>query len=116
MTTGQLIRQYRKERHLTQKELGEKCLMPDSQIRQYETGRIVPKLDTLQRIAAALNVDISELLPDMASAHSTSTAAAAPDAGTEELLLHYSRLNDTGRKKVIQYAADLEKNPDYKKA
>ena len=112
MTTGQLIRQYRKERHLTQKELGEKCLMPDSQIRQYETGRIVPKLDTLQRIAAALNVDISELLPDMASA----SPATAPDAGGEELLLHYSRLNDTGRKKVIQYAADLEKNPDYKKA
>ena len=111
MTTGQLIRQYRKERHLTQKELGEKCLMPDSQIRQYETGRIVPKLDTLQRIAAALNVDISELLPDIASA----SPAAAPDAGTEELLLHYSRLNDTGRKKVVQYAADLEKNPDYKR-
>ena len=111
MTTGQLIRQYRKERHLTQKELGEKCLMPDSQIRQYETGRIVPKLDTLQRIAAALNVDISELLPDMASA----SPAVASDAGAEELLLHYSRLNDTGRKKVVQYAADLEKNPDYKK-
>ena len=62
MTIGERIRFFRKKAGLTQKALGEKCKMPDSQIRQYELGMVNPKIEQLQRIATALNCDISELL------------------------------------------------------
>lgn len=56
MTTGQRIRDRRKELGLTQKQLGELCGMADSAIRKYESGRITPKHQTLKRIANALRV------------------------------------------------------------
>lgn len=50
-----MIKAMRKEKGLTQKQLGEKCGMKESQIRKYELGNGNPKLETLERIADALN-------------------------------------------------------------
>lgn len=113
MTTGELIKRYRKSKHLTQKQLGELCIMPDSQIRQYESGRIVPKLDTLQRIATALNVSYTALLP--AQVEGTESVPAAIDPDIESLLSNYDKLNSHGREKVKEYAADLAGNSAYRK-
>ncbi len=60
--TGDRIRQYRKERGLTQKQLGDICGMVDSAIRRYESGRQKPKIETLQKIADALCVPVTQLL------------------------------------------------------
>lgn len=113
MTTGELIKRYRLLNHLTQKQLGELCLMPDSQIRQYESGRIIPKLDTLQRIAAALNVSYAALLPYQVEG--TESAPAAMDPDIESLLSNYGKLNSQGREKVKEYTADLAGNSAYRK-
>ena len=61
MTTGELIKQARKQSNLSQKELAEKLGVSASMIGQYENDLRNPKLDTLQRIANALNVPISSL-------------------------------------------------------
>lgn len=57
MNVGERIRKYRTERGMTQKELAEKCGMFDSAIRRYEIGKQNPKKETLERIAAALEID-----------------------------------------------------------
>ena len=62
MTTGERIKAARKAAGLTQKALGEKCQMPDSQIRQYELGMVSPKIEQLRRIAAALGVGLDAFL------------------------------------------------------
>ena len=62
MAVGEKIKLARKKNGLTQKALGQKCGMPDSQIRQYESERFKPKLDTLRRIANALDVPLYELM------------------------------------------------------
>lgn len=62
MTIGEKIRAARKKANLTQKALGEKCQMPDSQIRQYELGMVTPKIEQIQRIAAALGCSPLDLL------------------------------------------------------
>ena len=59
---GDKIKRYRKERGLTQKELAESCGMFDSAIRRYESNRANPKLETLEKIANALNVNVTDLL------------------------------------------------------
>ena len=61
MTIGELLKHARLDAGLTQKELAEKCGMADSAIRKYESGKIVPKVDTMRRISNALNVDIGKL-------------------------------------------------------
>jgi len=40
----------------TQKEIAQNCGMADSAIRKYESGKITPKLETLRKIAAALEL------------------------------------------------------------
>lgn len=57
MTIGENIRYYRKEKGLTQKELGNMCGINEVQIRRYELGGSNPKLETIQKIAKALNVE-----------------------------------------------------------
>ena len=64
MTIGELIRHTRKEKGMTQKQVAEICGMADSAIRKYESGSQTPKLRTIQRIAAALGVEWTELVPE----------------------------------------------------
>lgn len=63
MTTGQRIKAARKKAGLTQKELGERMGQSFQSIAQWENDLRKPKLETLQRIAAALGTSISNLLP-----------------------------------------------------
>lgn len=50
MKIGEQIKLFRIEYEMTQKELGEMCHMPDSQIRKYELGKLTPKVETLSKI------------------------------------------------------------------
>lgn len=63
-TVGEIIREKRKEKKLSQKELGEKCDPPmkDSAIRRIESGRTTPALETRVRLAAALEIPLVDLL------------------------------------------------------
>lgn len=56
MTIGEKIKALRKVRHMTQKELAEKCGMFDSAVRKYESGRLNPKRERLHKFANALNI------------------------------------------------------------
>lgn len=62
MPTGSRIKEIRKQKGLTQKQLGEKCGMYESQIRKYENGKANPKIETLQKIATALECNLSDLM------------------------------------------------------
>lgn len=58
-TVGDNIRRIRKERNMTQKELGEKLGGISQQlIGQWETGKTNPKLGTLVKIATALDTEL----------------------------------------------------------
>lgn len=63
MTTGQLIRAARKRAKMTQAELAEKLGISYVGVSQWENGIRNPKYDTIRKIAAALNVDWTELVP-----------------------------------------------------
>ena len=63
MTIGEKIRETRLKRGLTQQQVGEKCGMADSAVRIYESDKAMPKLATLQKMAAALDVLVFDLIP-----------------------------------------------------
>lgn len=130
MTIGERIKTERKKAGMTQAVLGEKCGMPDSQIRQYESSSVIPRADTIQRIAAALGVLPGDLLQDgiyPTSQEMTAMRRAAENvtderkAEIEEKRLgnlikrKAELLNNTGKQKAVDYMTDLSGHPDYKK-
>lgn len=63
MSIGETIKNIRIQKKMTQKDLGEKIGgVPQQQVGRWENGKVTPKLDTIQKIAIALNVDINDLL------------------------------------------------------
>jgi transcriptional regulator with XRE-family HTH domain len=57
------IQKLRKAQHLTQEELAERLNVSQSWLARIETGREVPSLKRLQRIARALAVKVKDLIP-----------------------------------------------------
>lgn len=64
MTVGNQIRKIRLEKGLTQREVSERCGIAEPTIRKYESGKLNPKRETLQRIARALEVPWISLTGD----------------------------------------------------
>lgn len=62
MTAGKHIKRIRREKGLSQKELGEKIGVSQQMIGQWENGRSNPKIETIRRIADALNIPHYELM------------------------------------------------------
>lgn len=64
MTVGENIRRIRKEKGLTQKQLGELCnpQIAEANIRKYELGKANPKIETVDKIASALGVNIVDIM------------------------------------------------------
>ena len=62
MTTGKRIQKARKEKGLTQKELGDKLGVSASMVAQYENDLRNPKIETAEKIAHVLDVTSDFLL------------------------------------------------------
>ena len=62
MTIGERVKQARKEKKLTQKELAEQIGVHPANISQFERGKRNPKLENINKIASALGILTSELL------------------------------------------------------
>ena len=60
MKTCEKIKKIRKEKGFTQKKLGEKTGIAESTIRRYEIGLLNPKLETIKKIADALESHAEE--------------------------------------------------------
>lgn len=58
---GDKIRKIREEKKITQKELAERLGTSQQNLAQYENGKRNPKIKTLQKIADALEIPVSEL-------------------------------------------------------
>jgi transcriptional regulator with XRE-family HTH domain len=62
---GATVRRLRKAAGLTQEQLGERCKMDLSAVSRLERGQRNPRLDTLVRLARALDVPPAALLEDV---------------------------------------------------
>lgn len=59
---GNHIRRIRSAKHLTQEQLAEKLFVTRQAVSAWETGKAQPDVETLERIAAALDADVTELI------------------------------------------------------
>ncbi len=59
---GKFICAKRKQRGLTQEQLGEKLGVTNKTVSRWETGKYMPDIDKLQELSAILGISINELL------------------------------------------------------
>lgn len=112
MPAGSKIKEIRKQKGLTQKQLGDLCGMADSAIRRYENGNANPKIETLQKIADALETPLIFLVED-----DLLDVATLPDEDCEDRLID-NKINeiinntdmsmDEKKAKVKEFMTQLE--------
>ena len=73
--TGELIRQLRKERGLTQEEMAEQFGVSSRTVSRWETGRNLPDLDLLLEMADFFEMDLRALLTGERAARGADRAA-----------------------------------------
>ncbi len=61
MTVGEKIKSIRKLKKISQQELGNMLGVSQAMIAQYENGKRIPKIETLIKIAEALECEVSDI-------------------------------------------------------
>lgn len=116
MKIGENIRHARQKAGLTQKELGEKLGISQAAVGQFESDKANPKIETLLKIATALNIQLSELVPmnnaldwtfEKIEENRIVREYSAIDMAIKDNL---DKMNESAKKKVYNYTEDLVQN------
>jgi transcriptional regulator with XRE-family HTH domain len=92
------VREIRRGRHLSQRQLAARMQVPRTYISKIENGKAIPTLGSLERLARALEVEVSQLVRDARSRRDEEVAAIFADpflAEIAELLPHLDSLKKT---------------------
>ena len=79
------VREVRKARHLSQRQLAGRMQVPRTYISKIEKGKAIPTLGSLERLAAALEVDVCQLVRDTRSIRDEEVAAILADPFLAEI-------------------------------
>lgn len=101
MTVGETIKTIRKSKHMTQKQLADKLGITYQAIQQIEKQDNI-NINTLQKIASALNIPISEFLK-----YSYNTVFSEQNYYINELLTIFSKFNSLGQKVALARLQEL---------
>jgi transcriptional regulator with XRE-family HTH domain len=92
------VRDIRRSRHLSQRQLAIRMQVPRTYISKIENGKAIPTLGSLERLATALGVEVSQLVRDSRSRREEEVAAVFADPFLAEiaaLLPHLEPLQRT---------------------
>jgi transcriptional regulator with XRE-family HTH domain len=73
------VRDLRRARHLSQRQLAGRMMVPRTYISKIENGKAIPTLGSLERLATALGVHLSQLVRDERSRREEEIAAILSD-------------------------------------
>jgi transcriptional regulator with XRE-family HTH domain len=92
------VREIRRARHLSQRQLAGRMQVPRTYISKIENGKAIPTLGSLERLAMALEVDVCQLVRDSRSRREEEVAGIFADpflAEVAALLPHLEPLQRT---------------------
>lgn len=114
MRVGDLIKQKRTEKNMTQEQLGELLGVNRAAINKWETGRVTNlKRETIKRLSEIFEISPALLVePDSVDSYSSGFQSTSPvDEVDRELLSLFSRLSKDQQQQVLDYLRFLLSKP-----
>ncbi len=104
---AQAVRDLRHVRNLSQRQLAGRMGVPRTYISKIENGKAMPTLSSLDRLARALQVDISALLRDASTRHRDEAAVLLADPFLSEIALYTSNLDALQKSIFLNHVREL---------
>ncbi len=101
------VRDLRHVRNLSQRQLAARMNVPRTYISKIENGKAMPTLSSLDRLAKALDVDMSALLRDAKTRHSSETVMLMADPFLAEIAAYTSKLDALQRSIFLNHVREL---------
>jgi transcriptional regulator with XRE-family HTH domain len=101
------VREIRRARHLSQRQLASRMQVPRTYISKIENGKAIPTLGSLERLAAALGVGVCHLVRDARSRREEEVAAILADPFLAEIAALLPRLDSLHRTLVYGQVRDM---------
>jgi transcriptional regulator with XRE-family HTH domain len=79
------VREIRRSRHLSQRQLAARMEVPRTYISKIENGKAIPTLGSLERLATALEINLSQLVRDSRSVRDEEVCAILADPFLAEI-------------------------------
>ncbi len=101
------VREIRRARHLSQRQLAGRMQVPRTYISKIENGKAIPTLGSLERLANALEVDVSQLVRDSRSRRDEEVAAILADPLLAEIAALLPQLDSLHRTLIYGSVRDM---------
>ena len=101
------VRDIRRARHLSQRQLAGRMEVPRTYISKIENGKAIPTLGSLERLAAALGVDVCQLVGDARSRRDEEVSAVLEDTLLAEIAALLPSLSPLHRSLVSEAAREM---------
>ncbi len=101
------VRDLRRIRNLSQRQLAARMNVPRTYISKIENGKAMPTLSSLDRLARALQVDISALLRDAPKRHQAETDLLTTDPFLAELAKFAPHLTSTQKSIFLNHVREM---------
>ena len=101
------VRDLRHVRNLSQRQLAARMNVPRTYISKIENGKAMPTLSSLDRLARALEVDMSALLRDAKTRHRDEAAVLMNDPFLAEIAAYTSKLDTLQRSIFLNHVREL---------
>ena len=101
------VREIRRARHLSQRQLAGRMQVPRTYISKIENGKAIPTLGSLERLAKALEVDVSQLVRDSRSRRDEEVAAILADPLLAEIAALLPQLDSLHRTLIYGSVRDM---------
>ncbi len=101
------VREIRRARHLSQRQLAGRMQVPRTYISKIENGKAIPTLGSLERLASALNVGICHLVRDARSRREEEVAAILADPLLAEIAAMLPNLDSLHRTLIYGQVRDM---------
>jgi len=101
------VREIRRARHLSQRQLAGRMQVPRTYISKIENGKAIPTLGSLERLALALGVDVCQLVRDARSRRDEEVASILSDPLLAEIAALLPQVDALHRSLLAGAARDM---------